>query len=180
MRGASLCDGSVVVRRGPIGERIGYFNDSFLGEKNGTRLQGRVLIAIFLEVAQAENAAGQNRPQLSLRKLPLLKISLVNLIVQSPLRVLKQRIYFVESGAILVFTAEKVVLEGYYMFVASQLDFELCQFVHGLIGFLLVIEVELAEQELFLRFVMTEEGQIIWGITMDDFIIFHEVRCGIL
>ena len=102
VRSRSLTNERVVVVLAARGDRIEDFDDSLLGDEDGAGPQGLMFDWVLLEVAEANDAAGQNRPQFFLLKPPLLNIPLTDLIVQSPLGKLKQSIYFVKSRTVLV------------------------------------------------------------------------------
>ena len=102
VRSGSFTDECVVVVLAPRCDGIEDLDDSLLGDEDGAGSQGLVLDWVLLEVAESNNAAGQNGPQFFLLKPPLLNIPLTDLIVQSPLGKLKQSIYFVKSRTVLV------------------------------------------------------------------------------
>lgn len=131
--------------------------------------------SIFLEVTESKDAAGKNRPEFCLGKLPLLDIALIDLIIECSLGIFKQCINFIEGGTVLILGVHQVVLKRYNMFIAGKFVFEFCKFLHRLITLFFVVEIELAEQELLVRLFVLEEGDIIGNVTLNHLIILHEV-----
>lgn len=100
--GAALVEQALVVAAGASRDGVVDLDDSLRGDEDCAGAQGCVLDVIFLQVAEAQDAAGQYRPQLLLLELPLLQGALVDLVVQRALRELKERIQLVKTHAELV------------------------------------------------------------------------------
>ena len=71
--------------------------------------------SIFLEVTESKDAAGKNRPEFCLGKLPLLDIALIDLIIECSLGIFKQCINFIEGGTESIFEFSVGSLHEKYM-----------------------------------------------------------------
>ena len=98
----SLADEGVVVARASGCDGVEHLDDALLGDEDGTGSQGLVLDGVPLEVAEADDTAGQDGPEFLLLKLPLLRVPLGDLVIERPLSELEEGIYLVEGGAILI------------------------------------------------------------------------------
>ncbi len=85
MPGASLIEQSLVIGLTACGEWITDFDQPFLWEEYHAWTQTAMADTLLLEMTQPQDTTGKNRPQLSFSKIVLSQVSLINLIVQSPL-----------------------------------------------------------------------------------------------
>ena len=155
----SLADKRVVVVLAPCGDGIEYFDDSFLGDEDGAGPQSLVLDGMLLEMAEAHDAAGQDGPQFLLLELPLLNIPLTDLIIQSPLRKLKQSIYFVKCRTVLILHFCYHLLQRNHIFTPRQLILPLLQQLHRTLIFLLIVIGKLSQQIVAPVLLVFEEEQ---------------------
>lgn len=66
------------------------------------------------------------------------------------------------------------------MFIACQFGLQLGQFVHHFLAFPLVIEIELFEQVVILRFPVLQVRNIFSGVGLNYLVILHEVGLALL
>jgi hypothetical protein len=108
----ALVEQCVVVGLVARGERVADLDQALLRKEDHVRSETRVPDALFLQVAQAQNAAGKNGPELGFGESVFSKIALVDLIIKRALWVLIQDVQFIKGGAVLILFLFKVFSEG--------------------------------------------------------------------
>jgi hypothetical protein len=148
-RGAA-CEEGVVVGVGSGGDGVVEFDDAFGVDEDGGGAQGVVVDVLFLEVAQGQDAAGEDGPELLLCEPAFLEQAFVDLVLEGPLGELPEGVEFEEGHAELVLFAGDEFDEGEYMSVVCELF--LFVSVGGLyfLEGLFIVAADFSQQKLFL------------------------------
>lgn len=127
----------------------------------------------FLKMAEAEDAAGQNGPQLFLHEASFLQVPLVDLIVQGALRVFEKDIDLEECGTELLLGLAEVLHESHHVVCVAELTLLDFNRVQGPLILLLVVETQLTQQILLLSRTMLEVGQMFRRDVLNHLIFAH-------
>ena len=177
---AALVEQGLVVATGASGDRIVDLDDSLGGDEDCAGSQGCVLDVIFLQVAEAQDAAGQYRPQFLLLEPPLLQRPLVDLVVQRALRELKERIQLVKAHAKLILSVGDDANQRGHMLVTLQLlllDFEgLLKLEKGV----LIMAANLSKQVFLLGLAVLEVPDAFAWVFLEELELFKHFLVGLV
>lgn len=120
VRGAVLRHQGLVVGLLVCRQRVRHLDDALLRQQDGIRTQTLVLDACLLEVAQSEDAAGQDRPQLLLLELPVVLLPFGDLVAQGLVGIVVQSVQLVKAGAVVVLAGLKVLCVGSMAYIVGQ------------------------------------------------------------
>lgn len=176
MGSISMAEQSVVITRTSSCYWIVHFDYTVRRNENCIGPQRRMLDIVFLQMAEPQDAAGQNRPKFFLLKTSPLKAALIDLIIERALRKLKKCINLKEGHTKLILRVCHDFHQRDHMPIVFQLRLLVTK---GLLYFeksVFIVTADLPQQKFLLCLPVLQVSQPLVGVLLQDLeLVDHEL-----